>query len=300
MNMRSRPELPLVRSISGSDVYQRLTPEQAGWNMLHFEARTLHRHECWQYRTEGNEQVIVILSGTCTVISSKGTWRAIGARTSVFDGMPSALYLPRNTEFTVMAESTLLDLAYGWCSAKTDREPLLVTPDMISVEIRGGGNATRQINSIIPPGSPCDALVVVEVFTPSGNWSSYPPHKHDVHRVTDNGRLLEADLEEIYFYKIDPPHGFAMQRVYSADGTVDDAVVARNNDIVLVRDGYHPVAAAPGYNVYYLNILAGSAQSLASVDDPDHQWVKSTWDGKDPRVPMVTLNGPTTLSSEKG
>jgi 5-deoxy-glucuronate isomerase len=300
MNGKPRSELPLVRPISGNDVYQRVTPDRAGWKMLHFEARTLRKHERWQHRTEGNEHVIVILSGTCTVISSKGTWREIGQRTSVFDGMPSALYLPRDTEFTVMAETPLLDIACGWCPAQGDRQPLLVTPDMVSVEIRGGGNATRQINSIMPPGSPCDALVAVEVFTPSGNWSSYPPHKHDVHRMTDNGQLLEADLEEIYFYKIDPPRGFAMQRLYSADGTVDDAVVAHHNDIVLVRDGYHPVAAAPGYNVYYLNILAGSAQSLASMDDPDHQWVKATWNSKDPRVPLVTLNGAAARPSEKG
>jgi 5-deoxy-glucuronate isomerase len=299
MNANSRPDLPLLRPFAGEGVYQRLTPERAGWDLLHFEARVIPHHERWQQGTEGNEYVIVILGGTCTVVSSKGTWRNIGTRKSVFDGMPSALYLSRGTDFTVIPETATVDIACGWCRATHDHAPLLVTPEMVGVEIRGGGNATRQINSILPPGSPCDALIAVEVFTPSGSWSSYPPHKHDKHRTAENGQLIEADLEEIYFYKIDPPQGFAMQRLYSADGSADRAVVAQTNDIVLVRDGYHPVAAAPGYDAYYLNIIAGSAQSLASVDDPAHQWVKATWNSKDPRVPLVTLQGATARPPEK-
>jgi 5-deoxy-glucuronate isomerase len=157
----------------------------------------------------------------------------------------------------------------------------------VEIEIRGGGNATRQINSIFPPGFACERLVAVEVYTPGGNWSSYPPHKHDVHRVDATGQMLEADLEEIYFYKIDRPEGFAIQRVYTTDGRLDETIVARNNQVVLVPEGYHPVSAAPGYNTYYLNFLAGSAQSLANSDDPEHAWVKQTWREKDPRLPLV-------------
>ena len=157
------------------------------------------------------------------------------------------------------------------------------------MEIRGGGNATRQINSLFPPGFDCHRLVAVEVYTPSGSWSSYPPHKHDVHRLDAGGNLIEADLEETYFYKIDRPGGYAVQRVYTADSRLDETVVARDRDVVLVPEGYHPVASAPGYTTYYLNFLAGSAQSLANTDDPDHAWVKQTWREKDPRVPLVTL-----------
>ena len=157
------------------------------------------------------------------------------------------------------------------------------------MEIRGGGNATRQINSMIPPGFDCQRLVAVEVYTPSGNWSSYPPHKHDVHRQDEQGNLLEADLEEIYFYKLDRPEGYAYQRVYTADGSRDQLVLARSNDVVLVPEGYHPVVSAHGYTTYYLNFLAGSAQSLANTDDPDYAWIKAQWQTQDPRLPVVSM-----------
>ena len=148
-------------------------------------------------------------------------------------------------------------------------------------------NASRQINSILPPGFDCQRFVVVEVYTPGGNWSSYPPHKHDIHRVDDNGKVIEADLEEIYFYKLDRPEGYAYQRVYTDDRHIDAVMMAQNHDMVLVPEGYHPVVSAHGYTTYYLNFLAGSAQSLANADDPAYAWVKETWTGIDPRLPIV-------------
>lgn len=221
--------------------------------------------------------------------SPRGARPQVGRRPNVFAGMPYALYLPPETSFRVRALSEVLDLACGSCPAAGGHEARLVTPNSVAVEIRGGGNATRQINSLFPPGFDCHRLVAVEVYTPPGNWSSYPPHKHDVHRVDDAGRLLEADLEEVYFYKFDQPQGYALQRVYTADARLDEVIVARDSDVVLVPEGYHPVAAAHGYTTYYLNFLAGSAQSLANADDPDHAWIKQTWTGRDPRVPVVTL-----------
>jgi 5-deoxy-glucuronate isomerase len=148
---------------------------------------------------------------------------------------------------------------------------------------------TRQINKMIPPGFSASRLVVVEVYTPSGNWSSYPPHKHDEHIVDSAGNILEADLEEVYFYKIDRPEGFAYQRIYTPDRKIDELILARDSHLVLSPQGYHPVVAAPGYNCYYLNMLAGSAQSLAATDDPEHTWVKQTWKAKDPRLPIVSM-----------
>jgi 5-deoxy-glucuronate isomerase len=149
---------------------------------------------------------------------------------------------------------------------------------------------------MLAPGFNCQRLIIVEVFTPAGNWSSYPPHKHDEHRLAPDGSLLEADLEEVYFYKVaredqmsNPGDGYAVQRVYTADGSLDQTVVARQDDVVLVPEGYHPVVATPGYHVYYLNALAGSAQSLANSDDPQHAWVKETWRAKDPRLPLVSM-----------
>src|SRR5229473_1982510 len=269
--------------------YIRVTPESAGWEHLGFAARLMKRGEEWEAESGEFEYGLVVLGGVCSVRSSRGEWPVAGRRADVFSGMPYGLYLPPKTSFRVKAESDRVDLAYGWAAAEGRHSPRLVTPKEVAIEIRGGGNATRQINSIFPPGFACERLVAVEVYTPPGNWSSYPPHKHDVHRVDASGRLLEADLEEVYFYKIAPNQGYAIQRVYTSDARLDETIVARNNQAVLVPEGYHPVAAAPGYTTYYLNFLAGSAQSLANSDDPVHAWIKQTWRDPDPRVPVVTL-----------
>jgi 5-deoxy-glucuronate isomerase len=278
----------LIHPIEGEE-YMRITPEQAGWEHLGFAARLMRRGCIWEGNTGEFEYGFVILCGTCNVESSAGSWQNIGRRPNVFSGMPYGLFLPPKTDFRLQATSSSLDVACGWCIGGGTHPARLVTPESVAIEIRGGGGATRQINSIFPPGFDCERLVAVEVYTPPGNWSSYPPHKHDVHRVDSSGQLLEADLEEIYFYKIDRPNGYAIQRVYTSDSRIDETITARNNDAVLVPEGFHPVASAAGYTTYYLNFLAGSAQSLANSDDPEHAWVKGTWGQKDPRVPVVTM-----------
>lgn len=197
--------------------------------------------------------------------------------------MPYALYLPVATRYTVVAD-TECDLAFCYSRAEEYHPPALITPAEIEVEIRGAGNATRQINKIIRPEFPAHRLLVVEVYTPGGNWSSYPPHKHDVHNPPG-----EVDLEEIYYYRVDRPEGYAIQKVYTPDRRLDDTLTVRDGEMVLVPEGYHPVVAAHGYNVYYLNALAGSARSMAASDDPDYIWVRDTWRDKDPRVPLVTM-----------
>ncbi len=277
----------LDSALSGE--YVHVTPLTAGWETLHFAARRMKKGEEWQHETTDNEYAIVVLGGVCSVRSSRGKWLEIGRRPDVFGGMPYTLYLPYRTRFTLKAASDSLDIAYGWCTVDTDYPPRLVMPDQVPVEIRGGENASRQINGMIPPGFNCQRLIAVEVYTPSGNWSSYPPHKHDEHREDKNGNLLEADLEEIYFYKIDRPEGYAYQRVYTRDGRLDELIMARDNDLVLVPEGYHPVVSARGYTTYYLNFLAGSAQSLANSDDPDYSWVKETYRETDQRLPMVSM-----------
>jgi len=149
-------------------------------------------------------------------------------------------------------------------------------------------------DGIILPGFNCHRLVSVEVYTPSGNWSSYPPHKHDEHRVDENGDLIEADLEEIYFFKMNRPEGYAFQRVYTdpdsplarAGEPFDAVVMPEDNCAVIVPEGQHPVASPPGYTTYYLNVLAGSAQSLANQDDQRYTWVKDTYTRTDNRLPL--------------
>lgn len=285
--MQSSPLL--VHPSADAQPYMHVTAESAGWQHLNFAARRLSKGQTWRHNTADNELALVILGGTASVESSRGDWQHIGRRPDVFSGMPYTLYLPRDTDFRVQAESDL-DFAYGWCAADQDHPARLVTPKDVDIEIRGGANATRQINNMVPPGFDCQRLVVVEVYTPSGNWSSYPPHKHDVHREDDAGNVLEADLDEIYFYKLDKQEGYALQRVYTGDDSLDELVMARNDDLVLVPEGYHPVVSAHGYTTYYLNFLAGSAQSLANSDDPQYEWIKDTWTEKDPRLPVVTLD----------
>lgn len=278
---------------SDPSVVVEVTPQLAGWEHIHFQVRSLSAGQSWSWATDDNELAIVVLGGVIGVDSSRGQWPAVGERANVFQGLPHALYLPRQTSFTVTS-SAGAEFAVAWVAATADHQPRLVTPADVPIEIRGGDHATRQINGILPPGFPCERLVVVEVYTPGGNWSSYPPHKHDVHRTDAQGKIVEADLEEVYYYKIDRPGGFALQRVYTepesplalAGMPFDAALVVHNNDAVLVPEGHHPVSSPPGYTTYYLNILAGSAQSLANKEDPQHAWVKETYQGLDSRVPI--------------
>lgn len=252
-----------------------------GFEHISFAVRALQSSERFGETLDGEELALVVLGGTCAVISNAGNWESIGKRRDVFDGMPWTLYLPPGTSFEVTAR-TGCELAFCYCKAEEQHPAKLITPDEVGVEIRGGGNATRQINAMIPPSFPAHRILVVEVYTPSGNWSSFPPHKHDVHNPPG-----EVDLDEIYYYKIDKPGGFAIQRVYTADRKLDETITVRDGELVVVPEGYHPVSAAHGYNVYYLNVLSGSARSMAASDDPDHAWVKQAWSEKDPRVPVV-------------
>ncbi len=280
----------LVKSqdAGGSGIFTQVSAAAVGWDYLNMAAQRLNAGEKFHTHTHEHEHISVILGGRAHVRTSHGDFMNVGRRPNVFSGMPYAIYLPRRSEIEIEALSDGLEVASCWVPTDQDYPARLITPADVTVELRGGGNASRQINSILPPGSACHRLVCVEVYTPSGNWSSYPPHKHDVHTVAPDGTLTEADLEEIYFYKIDKPDGYAYQRVYTADGHLDELMLARHHDAVLVPEGYHPVVSAHGYTTYYLNFLAGSAQSLANTDDPAYAWIKGTWTGLDARVPVVT------------
>ena len=255
--------------------------ENFGFEFLSFECRKFASGESFSGETGARELGIVLFGGVCSVKSSKGVFPSFGKRPNVFGGLPYTLYLPISTEFELTAESDT-DLAFCYCRAEQPHPAKLIKPADVRVEIRGGGNATRQINHIIEPSFQAHRLLVCEVFTPGGNWSSYPPHKHDVHNPPG-----EVDLEEIYYYRIDRPEGYAIQRVYTRDGRLNATLTVRDGELVLIPEGYHPVVAAHGYNVYYLNVLAGSARSMAASDDPDYAWVRQTWTSQDPRLPLV-------------
>jgi 5-deoxy-glucuronate isomerase len=264
---------------SGESLY--ITPESTGFEYLSLRIRKILRGDTFSGETGASELGIVVLGGQCSVESSAGSWNELGIRENVFAGMPTALYLPIETEFSVHAE-TDCEVALCFSRAEERFPARLISPQEVEVEVRGGANATRQINHILKPEFPAQRLLLVEVYTPSGNWSSYPPHKHDVHQPPD-----EVDLEEIYYYKVNRPEGYAIQRVYTPDGSIDETLTVRDGELVLIPEGYHPVVAAHGYNVYYLNALAGSARSMAASDDPDYAWVRQSWKDTDPRVPMV-------------
>jgi 5-deoxy-glucuronate isomerase len=287
--MRKSAKYKLVSHPSGEfGVYQRVLAADANWTHLNFEARLMKKGEIWKGDTGENEFGIILLSGNYSIVSDKGEWKTINGRKNVFSGIAHTLYLPRHTYFTLTAESEVLDIATGWCKATADFPAKFKKPDEAAIEIRGGDNATRQINSLIEPGFGSSQLVAVEVYTPSGNWSSFPAHKHDERKTDDKGNLTEAILEEFYFFKIDKEQGYAIQQVYTSDRSLDELMQLKNNDLVMVPKGYHPVAAGHGYNCYYLNFLAGSDQSLAATPDPEHEWIFNSWKGKDPRVPVVT------------
>jgi len=275
------------------DLLIEVSPERAGWDFINFQARRLAQGQSWAFATGENELALVNLSGRYAVETNRGKWTGIGGRQHVFEDAAHALYLPRQTTLKVTAEQAG-EFAVTWVATDQDHEPWLIKPAEVARSIRGGDNVSRQINNLLPPGSPVHRLVLVEVYTPSGNWSSYPPHKHDQHIVAADGTLIEADLEEVYFYQFDRPAGWAVQRVYTdanspihqAGNPIDATIRAEHGCAVLVPEGYHPVVAAPGYTAYYLNVLAGSAQSLANQDDPRHTWVKETYRGSDPRLPL--------------
>ena len=261
-----------------------LPRELAGWQWLSF---FVHRLAPGQSRSmsAGNEEVaVVLLGGQCLADWGEGQLR-IGERAHVFDGLPYAIYLPPASRAQLEAE-TECEFAECRVPSTARLKPRLISPKSVKTSARGGGNASRQIVDVMPPDFPADKLMVVEVYTPSGNWSSYPPHKHDVHDPP-----TEVDLDEIYYYRMDRPGGYAHQRLYTRNGERDLTLTVRDGDVVLVRDGYHPVVAGHGYNIYYLNCLAGSARLLSTTEDPDHAWVRSTWNQVDPRVPLVRARG---------
>jgi 5-deoxy-glucuronate isomerase len=242
--------------------------------------RRLQPGDVYRARTEHEEAAFVLLGGNCQVDWGQGATR-IGKRKNVFDGLPYALYLPSGNQAVFTAQTTC-EIAECRAPSEARLQPKLIAPSDVVSGLRGGGNASRQIVDIITPAFPADKLMVIEVYTPGGNWSSYPPHKHDVHNPP-----AEVDLDEIYYYRLREPDGFAMQHLYSGKHGADQTLKVKDGDTVLVHSGFHPVVAGPGYDVYYLNFLAGSARALAVTEDPQHVWIRSTWKDTDPRLPLV-------------
>jgi 5-deoxy-glucuronate isomerase len=258
-----------------------VTPERAGWRYLSFAVHELSAPI--QVGGSEVETAVVILGGGAARVGEL----ELPGRRSVWDGLPSAAYLPPGVSASVEALDGFVSVAVASAQASgraTAEGAVRIGPEDVHVEVRGAGNATRQINHIITPEFPADRLEVVEVYTPSGNWSSWPPHKHDTDDMPN-----EAQLEEVYAYRFRRPEAWGVQRLYRTDGSRDLLWAVRDGETVIVTDGYHPFVATHGDDAYYLNALAGDVRTMACSFDPALDHVREAWAlmDPDPRVPLV-------------
>jgi 5-deoxy-glucuronate isomerase len=245
-----------------------ITPQNAGWQRVGFRVNRLSAGQVASGGDVGREACIVVLTGTADITIETHRFERIGGRSSVFDDTsPGAVYAPAGMQFKVIARDQV-ELAVCSAPGEPGRTPRAIDPNDMPKVVRGKGTNTRYVRNVLPEDRSADSLIVVEVITPGGHWSSYPPHKHD---TATPGR--ETALEEIYYHRINPSQGFAFQRVYTDDRDLDETMCVHDGDVVLVPRGYHPVGAAHGYDLYYLNVMAGPRRAWVVHNDPEHEWM---------------------------
>ncbi len=245
-----------------------ITPESAGWKYVGFDLYRLAAGETASAETGDREVCLVFLTGRGKAEAGGEDFGILGERMSVFAGKPWSLYVPAGAHWTITAET---DLEIGACSAPAtagSHPARVVGPDSHEVMTRGKGNNVRYVTDIISEHDPADHLLVVEVITPAGNASSYPPHKHDRDAFPE-----ETQLEEVYYHRLNPPQGFGFQRIYTDDRSLDVSMTLEDGDATLVPRGYHPCAALHGYDLYYLNVMAGPKRMWRIFNDPTHAWM---------------------------
>jgi 5-deoxy-glucuronate isomerase len=266
----------------------RIEPAEVGLAYVGLEVLDLGPGERWRLDTEEREVALLPLSGSFAV-QVNGAHIELMGRRSVFDAVSDFLYLPIDCQAEVSSAQGG-EVALVSALATVKHEPKYVPAEAVRVEVRGAGRATRQINNFMTPDAAVNAekLIAVEVLTPGGNFSSYPPHKHD----REDPETGEANVEEIYYFRFRDPQGYGLYRQYTADGEFDVTTVVRDADVFLVPRGYHgPSAAVPGHDMYFLNVLAGPAQqrTMQYADDPAQHWIRASWDHQAPdgRVPLT-------------
>ncbi|SDZ41737.1 5-deoxy-glucuronate isomerase [Evansella caseinilytica] len=236
---------------------------------IRFKVVDLAEGAVYKAETNNTEACVVILTGKADVTGGGETFTGIGKRKSVFDKEPTdSVYVSVDTALEIKAVS---DATIALCCSPADRKKptTLIAAEDVRMEHRGEGNNKRMVFNILPDDvSYAQHLLVVEVITESGNWSSYPPHKHDENRLPE-----ESLLEETYYHEQEPPQGFVFQRVYTDDRSLDETMTVENRDVVLVPKGYHPVGVPEGYTSYYLNVMAGPERIWKFKNDPDHEWI---------------------------
>jgi len=258
----------LIKSTKGTGRVAHVTPESAGWTYVGFDLHRLTRGQTASGASGDKELCLVFVTGKGRVDANGDDLGVLGERMSPFDGKPWSVYLPEGSSWTVTAET---DVELAVCAAPSTGGHLpvrVIGPDDVGQQVRGKGTNTRYVTNILPETEPADSLLVVEVITPGGHTSSYPPHKHDQDNLP-----AESYLEETYYHRLNPPQGFAFQRVYTDDRSLDEAMAIEDGDVVLVPKGYHPCAACHGYDLYYLNVMAGPTRIWKFHNAPEHEWL---------------------------
>jgi 5-deoxy-glucuronate isomerase len=246
-----------------------ITPESAGWRYVGFEVFHLKAGQTVSRDAGDREQCIVIVEGRGSFTAGDTEIGELGERLSVFDRTPpAALYVPNGKGWSVTATTDLV-IGIGSAPATSGHDVRVIRPeDIVTVE-RGQGANKRLIHNIMMEDQDwADSLLLTEVYTPQGNWSSYPPHRHDESKGEES-----TYLEETYYHRLNPKQGFAIQRVYTDDRSLDETISFRDGEVVLVPKGYHPVGAPYGYDLYYLNVMAGPERKWRFKNDPDHDWI---------------------------
>ncbi len=253
---------------------QVVAPQTHPINDLDFGMLTLEGGQRYQAESAGYEIGLVLLTGRCSVQIDDQTFEQLGGRASVFDGRASGVYVPCQSSFAVQAGPEGVEMAVCRCPTQERHPVQVVRPADVIVNERGGPGFKRYVHDIFGPQVQASTMLVGETYTVAGNWSSFPPHKHDVESLPD-----EVQQEELYLFKIRPEGGFGLQYFYSRPdsprGVLEQAVSVRQDDLTLMPFGYHPVAAPPGYDVYYLWFLAGPKRLMRPRDDPAYAWIKT-------------------------
>jgi 5-deoxy-glucuronate isomerase len=248
---------------------QRITPADAGWRYISFTAHRLAAGQGIERAPDGQEVAVVIVEGAASVHAADLRWSSLGGRSSVFDGPPAPVVLVEPGQGVSVTTESAATILVAAAPAEPGTPTRLIDPATMRVEQRGQGNTTRTVHHLLPPDAAAARLILVEVYTPGGNWSSYPPHKHDTEAPP-----REAYLEELYWYRFaKPAQAFAFARVYTPERDLDQALTPMDGDVVLVPRGYHPVGMPAGYDGYYLNVMAGPARAWNFTLDPDHAWL---------------------------
>jgi 5-deoxy-glucuronate isomerase len=256
-----------------------IDPESAGWDWTTFHVYRLEPGQRVARPADDMERLLLVLEGKASLRVGDQDLGVQGSRTSVFDGPPPPVLLVEPGRSLEAIATTAALVAIGAAPGGEVRRTALIAPEDILVEARGEGNTARRIHHLLPPSAEAGRLIAFEVYTPGGNWSSYPPHKHD----TENPPV-EARLEELYYYKFaKPAQAFAFARVYTADRSLDEALTPMDGDVVLIPEGYHPVGVPAGYDCYYLNVMAGPNRAWFFTLDPDHAWLMN-WSPSAPKA----------------